>query len=306
MFMAGVTFAFPLTIEHKYGTTVIEKKPERVATVDYNGVDNLLALGIQPVAIRYWYGEDELGVWSWAKPKLMSTPALLKGDLNYEQIAATHPDVIIAIWSGITKDDYDKLSKIAPVVAVPEGTGDYSMPWDEQALTVGKVVGKEHEAQNLIDGIRQKLSDIAAAHPQWANKTVAIANRWQDSVGAYTSFDIRPLLMAELGFRTPKAIDAAIDANEFWVTFSMEDLSPIDADILMWVTSTDDFTTILEIPARPFLTVVKQEREIFLGAEVTGAFSFASLLSLDYAFEKMIPMIESALGESSGTVENKE
>jgi iron complex transport system substrate-binding protein len=82
--LASFAHTFPLSIEHKFGTTVIEQQPVRVASVDYNGVDNLLALGIQPVAIRYWYGEDEMGVWSWAKPKLTKTPEVLKGDLNYE------------------------------------------------------------------------------------------------------------------------------------------------------------------------------------------------------------------------------
>lgn len=302
LLLAGFAQAFPLTIEHKFGTTVIEEQPERVATVDYNGVDNLLALDVQPVAIRYWYGDNERGIWPWAQPHLTGTPEVLKGDLNYEQIAAANPDVILAIWSGITQDDYEKLSKIAPVVAVPEGMGDYAMPWHQQALTVGRVLGKETQAQALVDSIRTQLADIAAKHPQWQGKTVAIANRWQDAVGAYTSNDIRPLLMAELGFKTPQVIDDAIEANEFWVTFSMEDLSPIDTDLLMWVTSSNDFSNIMDIPARPYLNVVSEGREVFLGTDVTGAFSFASLLSLPYAFEQMVPMIETALDGNPDTL----
>lgn len=300
--VAGLTQAFPLTIEHKFGTTVIEEAPERVATVDFNGADNLLALGVQPVVIRYWYGDYPEVVWPWAQDALTTQPEVLKGDLNFEQIAAANPDVILAIWSGITREDYDKLSKIAPVVAVPESTGDYAMSWDEQALTAGRVLGKEAEAQAKVNAIRAQLADIAKAHPGWDGKTIAIANRWQDAVGAYTSNDIRPLLMSELGFVTPKAIDDAIDTNEFWVTFSMEDLSAIDTDLLLWVTSTDDFSNILDVPARPYLNVVKENREVFLGTEVTGAFSFASLLSLSYAFDKMVPMIEAALDGNPDTI----
>ncbi|EAR07877.1 ABC transporter substrate-binding protein [Reinekea blandensis] len=302
LFVAGLTQAFPLTIDHKFGTTVIESAPERVATVDFNGADNLLALGVQPVVIRYWYGDYPEVVWPWAQEALTTEPEVLKGDLNFEQIASANPDVIIAIWSGITQEDYDKLSKIAPVVAVPEGTGDYAMSWDEQALTAGRVLGKEAEAQARVDAIRKQLAGIADAHPSWDGKTIAIANRWQDAVGAYTSNDIRPLLMSELGFVTPQVIDDAIDTNEFWVTFSMEDLSAIDTDLLMWVTSTDDFSNIMDVPARPYLDVVKENREVFLGTEVTGAFSFASLLSLSYAFDKMVPMIEAALDGDPDTI----
>ena len=42
--------AFPVTIEHKYGSTTIERAPERVVVVGLREQDPLLALGIVPVA----------------------------------------------------------------------------------------------------------------------------------------------------------------------------------------------------------------------------------------------------------------
>jgi iron complex transport system substrate-binding protein len=42
--------AFPVTIEHKYGSTTIEEAPERVAVVGLREQDALLGLGIVPVA----------------------------------------------------------------------------------------------------------------------------------------------------------------------------------------------------------------------------------------------------------------
>jgi iron complex transport system substrate-binding protein len=286
---------FPLTIEHKFGTTVIEEKPERVASLDYNGADNLLALGIQPVAIRHWYGDYENSVWPWSQNALTTTPEILKGELNFEQITATKPDVIIAIWSGITAEDYQRLSLIAPVVAVPEGMGDYAMPWYQQALTAGSVVGEKERAQSLVDAIQSELNDASTAHPHWQDKTVAVASAWQEgSVGAYTSQDIRPLLLSDLGFKTPEAIDSLINGNEFWVTFSLEDLSPLDTDVLIWVT--DGTTTNIDgLVARRFLNVFKEKREVFLGNEVTGAFSHATLLSLPFAIETLISELETVI-----------
>lgn len=61
--MAGDATTYPLMIEHKFGTTLIPKQPERVATVDYAGGDNLLALGVQPLTVCYWFGDYENGVW---------------------------------------------------------------------------------------------------------------------------------------------------------------------------------------------------------------------------------------------------
>lgn len=301
VFFTSHVFAFPITIDHKFGSTTIEKAPIRVASVDYNGADNLLALGVQPVTIRYWYGDYDRAVWPWADNRLEGNPEILKGDLNFEQIAATNPDVIIAVWSGITADDYERLSLIAPVVAVPKGMGDYAMPWDQQALLAGQVVGKESEAKQLVDQVKQQLAAAAKDNPHWQGKTIAVATAWQEnSVGAYTSNDIRPLLLNELGFVTPAAIDDRIEGNEFWVTFSLEDLSPLDTDVLIWI-SQGSFEFIDKLTARRFMNVVNDGREVFLGREVTGAFSHATLLSLPYAIERLVPALVAATDGDAST-----
>ena len=36
--------------------------------------------------------------------------------VNFTAIAETQPDLIVAGYSGLTKDEYEKLSKIAPVI----------------------------------------------------------------------------------------------------------------------------------------------------------------------------------------------
>ena len=41
--------AFPVTLEHKYGSTTLEKAPARVVCVGLTEQDALLALGIVPV-----------------------------------------------------------------------------------------------------------------------------------------------------------------------------------------------------------------------------------------------------------------
>lgn len=56
---------------------------------------------------------DELGA---------EVPVLFdEGDgIEFEAVAATNPDVILAAFSGLSQEDYDLLSEIAPVVAYPE------------------------------------------------------------------------------------------------------------------------------------------------------------------------------------------
>ena len=94
---------FPVTLTHKFGTTTIDTQPERVVSLGFAGIDNLLALGVKPVAVRYWYGDYPYAAWPWAQDALGDAqPVVLKGDLNIEQIAALQPDVIMAVSSGIT------------------------------------------------------------------------------------------------------------------------------------------------------------------------------------------------------------
>ncbi len=295
---------FPLTIEHKFGTTLIEEAPERVASIDFAGADDLLALDVQPVAIRHWYGDYARSAWPWAEPLLDGTPEILRGTLNFEQIAASDPDVIIALWSGITTEEYEKLSQIAPVVAVPEGVGDYALPWDERAILTGRAVGREEQARARVREIRARLEGVAAAHSDWQGKTASVAYAWEGDLGVYTSNDVRPQIMAELGFRTPEAVDAMIGENAFAVTLSEEALSMIDGDLILWIASDEDFRQIENLVARPFLVATQRGREVFIDKELAGAFGHASLLSLPYVIDRLIPMIEVALDGDPATHED--
>lgn len=286
---------FPLSIETKFGSSVIEAPPERVASIDYAGADDLLALGVQPVAIRYWYGDYERVVWPWADPLLGELPVVLRGDLDFEAIAVAKPDVIVALWSGIDAEAYDKLSRIAPVVAVPPGVGDYEMPWDERALLTGTALGREAEARAQVQAIRDRLAAVAAGHPDWAGQSAAVAYAW-NGAGAYTSNDVRPQILERMGFVTPPAVEALMtDPGQFTVTFSLEDLSPLDGDLLIWLTSEDSFAEVNALIARPFLGVVRAGHEVFADTLLSGAFSHASLLSLPYAIDTLVPLIEAAL-----------
>jgi len=52
--------AFPVTIKHKWGETTIEKAPERVVCIGLTDQDTLMALGIVPVGVTYWFGDEKL------------------------------------------------------------------------------------------------------------------------------------------------------------------------------------------------------------------------------------------------------
>src|SRR5262252_9545706 len=77
--------AFPVTIEHKFGSTTIAKKPERIVTVGWNDQDFVLALGEVPVSTREWFAEYPTYPWVAAKLGGKKLPTF-SAEINYEAI----------------------------------------------------------------------------------------------------------------------------------------------------------------------------------------------------------------------------
>jgi iron complex transport system substrate-binding protein len=269
-------------------------------SLGFSGIDNLLALGVKPVAVRYWYGDYEYAAWPWAQDALGDAkPEVLQGDLNIEQIAALQPDIIMAVSSGITQEQYDLLSQIAPVVASEAQYGDYGTPWQADVRTDGRALGLTDEAETAIKKVEDRFAEIRAAHPDWQGKSAAVGFYWNDAPGAYRSIDIRPRMLEALGFKTPESIDKLAADDVFFVSMSAEDLSPLDTDLLIWF---DDEGKVETLPLRPATRAFKEGREIFPDTILSGAFSYSSLLSIDYALDHLVPLIEAAVDGDPATI----
>ena len=111
---------YPLTIETALGTATLEDEPERIATVNWANHEVPLALGVVPVGMAAAnFGDDDGdGLLPWVSEKLQElggeTPVLFDetDGIDFEAVADTDPDVILAAYSGLTQEDYDTLSEI--------------------------------------------------------------------------------------------------------------------------------------------------------------------------------------------------
>lgn len=291
---------FPQTFAHRYGTTVLEEQPERVVTLTYSGPDHYLALEVVPVGVRHWYGDFPHSIWPWAQDALGDGEPFVLTEINYEQIAALEPDVIEAIGSGITEEQYEALSRIAPTVAAEAQYTDYSTPWYERTRTIGRILGKAEEAEGIVAALEQRFEDVAAAHPEWQDMEAAIAFNVTE-FGVYRSNDTRAQLLAQLGFSTPPAIDAAGPDTAFWVPFSEERIDVIDTDLVVWILGSGDPERIRRMPLRERLVAHQEGREVFADYLLSGAFSFATPLSLNYMLDRLVPLIEAAVDGDPAT-----
>lgn len=290
---------FNVTVKHKYGSTTIEKEPEKVVALGLNDADTLLALGIQPVGVVDWFGERPYGNWPWAKdlwkgkkPKIVGE----RDDYNMEKIAKLAPDLIVAQYSGMSKDQYKTLSKWAPVVAQPLGHEDYAAPWQAMAEPIAKAVGKEKQLEELIDGVEADFAEAKEEHPEFAELTGAVAESYEK--GKYVAFaadDPKLEFLTLLGFKPDDDIEDAIEKNNNVVDFGSERLDLLDVDVVLWLTS--DKTAednVKKDGVYKELDVAKDGRDLFVPYEdppIGAAISFNTVISIPYAVEQLVPML---------------
>jgi iron complex transport system substrate-binding protein len=309
---SGATDEFPLTIEHALGETTIEEAPERVATWGWGSTEAAIAAGVYPVAVaeQTWtVGEGNLLPWveeaydeAGVEHPTVLTDAEGGATVPYEEFAAAEPDVIIATYSGITQEQYDLLSEIAPTVAYPETA--WQTPWDEIITSTTDALGRSAAGEAKVEEINQYLADEAEAHPEFAGKTfAAIVDSPQEGlVYVYKSGDPRAGFLEGLGLETAPAVDElAPDDGEFFYTLSYEELDKLESDVVVAYTYTEEEAEALpnkkELQALPAVKdgMVAQQ----VGTIAVSAVSPPTALSVQYpeGMPKLIEALSTTLAE---------
>lgn len=255
---------FPVTIEHVYGQTVIQKKPERIASVAWANHEVPLALGVVPVGMAKvsWGDDDKDGVLPWVEDKLTelgaATPVLFDetDGIDYEAVSDTKPDVILASYSGLTKEEYDTLSKIAPVVAYPKNAWGTSV---EDMITLNSTaIGLADEGAKLIEDLHAQTAAALEANSALQGKKVLFAyidpNDFSQ-VGFYTALDTRPGFLTSIGLPLPSIVEQNAASTDFYLTVSAEKADELN-DVDLIVTYGDDDSTIATLQADPLLSKI--------------------------------------------------
>ncbi|MCE7006458.1 iron-siderophore ABC transporter substrate-binding protein [Kibdelosporangium philippinense] len=292
--------AFPVTIEHKFGSTTIKSEPKKVAVVGLMEQDALLALGVVPVATTQWIKSFDAAIPTWSTSKLGTAPkpTMLVDDgagPQFEKIAALRPDVIIGLYAGLTQENYDKLSKIAPVVAQPKEYPDYGIGWQELTKKVGQIVGKPAEADKLVADSEALITKARKDNPKFEGATAVIATTWEGYF-VYGSQDPRTRLLHSLGFESPPELDAVI-GDKFGASISKERTDLLDQNVLVWLAG-DQTKGILDgDPLYQGLKVAKDKRDIQIqeSSDYGSAMSFISVLSLPFLLQNYVPQLAAAV-----------
>ena len=252
-----------VTVKHAFGETKIPAPPKRVVSAGFTGQDDLLAVGVVPIAVTDWFGGEPFGVWPWAQPRLggaQPTVLSLADGIQVDPIAALKPDLIVATNAGLDHDTYTKLSAIAPTIA-QSGQDAFFEPWKDQAATIGQAVFKHDDMQKLIAGVDEKFTTAGTNNQQFAGKKVLLlqGTLGRDGVQVMTP-GWRTDFLTQMGFVVADGVD--------------------DADVLIWGTESDgEQAALLADPTVAQLKATTQKRNVFTGKELAGAIAFASTLS---------------------------
>ena len=290
--------AFPVTITHKYGETTIESAPQRVVCIGYTEQDALLALGIVPVGVTYWFGDE-------SRPGVSRGARALRGDaepplllkdadgVKIEKIASLAPDLIVGQYTGLKEADYEKLSALAPVVAQSGDYADYGMPWDEMTINVGAAVGRPQAAQALVAEVKSRIADEAAAHPEFAGQTAAVITPWE-GLFLYGPEDPRSRLLVDLGF-TLHPLLTDTDDNEFGVSVSAERTSDLgDIGTAVWIDLHGDPQVARIFEGSPAYDEGRWVDITDADGSYYVAHSFVTPLSIPYLLDRYLPQLAAA------------
>jgi iron complex transport system substrate-binding protein len=279
---------WPVSIENEFGTTEIPAEPERVVTVGFNDQDFVLALGVTPVGVRENLGEYDADERPWAQEQIDGAefPTVGGQEIDVEAVAALEPDLIVGVYSFMDQATYDQLSGIAPTLAQTADYADGATPWQQQTLLTGQALGKDDEAEQLVDDVEGQFAQAVSDNPSFAGKTLAVDLTGVGS-GHYAlgRDDLRTQFFTDLGFTVP---DTSTDVSQ-------ERLDLLDADVL----AVNGYTEADAAADTLFsgLDVVSEGRTVLLGSyagAVSAALGYGSPLSLPYLLDEVVPALAAA------------
>ncbi|MFF5208744.1 ABC transporter substrate-binding protein [Streptosporangium sp. NPDC000396] len=221
--------AFPRTVKHAMGETVIPAQPKRVVALDQSFVDAVLTLDTDVVGFTTYRSIDEK-LPDYLAPVLgHAKEAKSVGTLeqpSLEQIVALKPDLIL---SAKVRHEalYDKLSKIAPTV-FSETTGAI---WKDNLKLVGQALGKEDLAESTLKTYQDRAAKIGESIKAKDGKlpTVSVVRfAGEPTVRLYVEKSYSGLVLKDVGFTRPEGQPTVKDTIA--VDISQENISQLDAD----------------------------------------------------------------------------
>lgn len=303
--------AFPISVTHAHGETIIQSTPERVVVLGASAEDAVAALGVVPVAVPKEYGTPD-GYSDWFREHVTvelgaELPPILSpgkdGAYDPEEILSYAPDLILAPYSGITESDYQRLSEIAPTIAYARTPWTYGS-WSDIVELAGTALGRPEQAAELISRTQAAIDSARDAHPQLEGKTFIFGEWLEDGftdLAVYSPDDPRPTLLREFGMTDDPSVVQEVGSfgDDYYGSVSLERLDALTTDVFIgWSNSPDKIAQTLAHPLMSRWAPIAEGRYYYLeDPKLLIAVTTPSVLSVPWAIQHgFLDDITSALG----------
>jgi len=288
---------FPKTIEHAMGSTTIETKPVRVATLDASYTDAALALGAEIAGYTIYRKGDTsfpeyLGDVSSQTKDAVDVGSLAEPSLD--KILDAKPDLIV---SAKVRHEalYGQLSKIAPTI-FSTTTGP---TWKQNIVMLGDALGKKDLAEKLISDYEARAkkvgAEILAKKPGLTYSYVRFAG--EDTARLYSTTSFFGEIMKDAGIPRPAGQPDSKDT--IFTELSQEKLTEAEAGLIVTsaTTSGGDKAVALKqkFMANPLWKSLKGEvfeaddRVFATSVSLQGANAVLTTLAEKYGVDPQLP-----------------
>ena len=296
--------AFPVTLEHTFGETIIEEQPERVVVLGWSAQDTVYALGLDPVGMpAYPFGGGDDGVLPGNDEYFDAEVTTLLDTADgppLEAIAALQPDVILAPYEGFDEAVYESLAGIAPTVAYPGEA--WTTPWREQTRMIGEALGRTEEAEQLVAETDDRVAAIAAEHPEFEGLTFVYTSMSAEALYLYLPTDPRVQLIEDLGFTVaPSVGELAAGAEEsFYAQLSLERAPEIESDVLVGFADGLSADEVAALPIYSQVPAIQDGAAVLIDDQsFAAAVSSVSVLSTPFVLEQLVDQLAVAAQKAS-------
>ena len=298
------------TISHAFGTVALPARPGRIVSVGWANHEVPLALGVVPLGFaRAGFGDDDGdGILPWVRARLDELggpePVLFDetGGIDFETVAALGPDVILAAYSGLSRSDYDTLSRIAPVVAYPRAP--WTTGWRDMIRLNSAGIGRAAEGEALLARTGARIAATAAAHPELAGRRVVFLTHLDPTnpgrLAFYTDQDARVQFLHELGFRSPEAVREASQGGRFAAEISAERIDMLgDAEVIVTYGSPAVARALRDDPLLGRLPAVRRGALAMLPSAPLGTGAYPTPMSIPATLDDYVVLLSAAARAAS-------
>lgn len=301
---ASADGAFPVTIDSALGEAVIEAKPKRIVTIGQGSADTAVALGTTPVAVeeQVWGGDADAQQ-AWVREAIEKRGDALPAtftvtpEIDMDAVAEAEPDLILAPQSGITQDQFDVLSQLAPTVAYPGEA--WSTAWDDQIEIIGEALGQKKDAEGLVDDIRSTLGTVGEEHPEFADLTFAYLYTGEPgTLGVFQPNEPRAAILELMGLKSdPIVAQQEVTAGTASSVLGLENADLFDDTDLVfsWFSDAEEQATIEAQPLYAQIPAVERGSDVVTyDKQFVNAASIITPLSVPWVLDEYVDLIADA------------